>query len=89
MTHLNPHKTGLTVAGLFGGLHLVWSILVALGAAQSFVDFSLRMHMISMPLKVLPFDLVSAIGLVLIACVIGYVVGYALAWIVNTVEKKA
>lgn len=81
--HINPTKTGLAVGKLFGGVHLVWSILVALGWAQAVVNFSLWAHMASFPLVIGAFDLTAAVTVILVATAVGYVLGYAFAHIWN------
>lgn len=85
--HMNPAKTGLAVGVFFGGLHLVWSVLIALGWAQALVDFKLWMHMVSVPVVIKAFDLTTAIMLIIIATIVGYVVGYLYARIWNRVHR--
>lgn len=87
MTHLNPTKTGLVVGKLVGGLHLIWAILIALGWAQAIVSFSLWAHMVSVPFVVKAFDLSAAITVVIIATLIGYVVGYLFALLWNRMYR--
>jgi len=81
--HLDPVKTGLAVGKLVGGLHVVWSILVALGWAQPLVNFSQWAHMISTPVVVKDFDLSAAVTVVIVAALIGCVIGYVFAKIWN------
>lgn len=87
MTHLNPTKTGLIFGKLVGGLHLVWAILIALGWAQALVNFSQWAHMVSVPVVVKAFDLSAAITVVIIATLIGYVVGYLFALLWNRIYR--
>lgn len=85
--HLNPSKIGLATGAILGGLHALWSILVALGWAQTLIDFSLHLHMISVPIVVEPFDSISALTLVIIATIAGYVAGYVCALIWNRIFR--
>lgn len=85
---LQAHKTGLALGGVLGLFHLVWSLLIALGVAQSFMDFIFMLHRIAPVYHVLPFDLSLAVGLVIVTSVIGYIVGYAFAMIRNQVQGK-
>lgn len=39
MGRIEPNKAGLELGALFGGWHLLWSLLVALGVAQQLIDF--------------------------------------------------
>lgn len=87
MNHLNPKKTGLAVGKLLGGVHLVWSLLVALGSAQALVDFSLWAHMVSLPVVVKPFDISAAIAVIVVATAVGCALGYAFAKIWNYLHR--
>jgi len=85
--HLNPTKTGLALGGLVGGVHLVWSILIAFGWAQALVNFSQWAHMVSVPVVVKTFDLSAAITVIVIAGIIGAVVGNVFARIWNYLHR--
>lgn len=85
---LNERKTAL-VLGLFtGGLHLVWSLLVALGFAQVLINWSFGWHMLSNPFTVQPFSLTNAFILVVVTFVVGYAAGHIFAWVWNWVHTK-
>ncbi|MEK7101540.1 MAG: hypothetical protein AAB882_00095 [Patescibacteria group bacterium] len=87
MNHLNPAKTGLALGKLVGGVHLMWSIFIALGWAQALVNFSQWAHMVSVPVVVGAFDLSAAITVVLVATFIGYALGYVFATIWNWLHR--
>lgn len=87
MNHLNPVKTGLAFGKLFGLVHVIWAILVALGLAQAVVNFSFWAHMVTLPLVVGAFDLTAAITVILVAAVVGYVLGYVFARIWNYLHR--
>ncbi len=84
---INKNKTGLTFGFLIGTLHLIWSVLVAFGVAQTLLKFILDMHMITMPVLVLPFDLMKALGLVVVTFVVGYIFGWLMAFFWNKCFK--
>lgn len=84
---INKHKLGIVLAGFFGLWHIVWSILVALGMAKSLMDMSLRLHFMTLSHEVLPFDLGTAIGLVVIALVVGYIFGWILGTLWNWIRR--
>lgn len=84
---MSPTKTALTFAFLFGGLHFVWSIFVALGWAQALLDFIFWAHMVSMSFVVKAFDPTAALTLIVITGVIGYIFGYFMAIIWNRLHR--
>lgn len=85
--HPNPNKVGLVVGSVFGGLHLVWSILVLLGFAQALANFSMWAHMAHFPLVIGPFDPTAAVTVIVIASLIGYVIGYVAGVVWNRVHQ--
>lgn len=84
---INKNKTGLTFAFLISSMHLFWSILVALGIAQVLVDFVLNIHMLKVPVIVMPFNLVSTLLLVIITFIVGYIFGWLMAFFWNKCFK--
>lgn len=84
---LEANQVGLTVGGVVGFWHLVWSALVAIGWAQSLFGWVSRLHMMEMSMTVLPFSLSSATLLVIIASLVGYAFGYVFATVWNLVQK--
>ena len=86
---INPQKTGLVGAIMVGGVHVLWSILVALGWAQALVNFSLWAHMVHLNPVIGPFDLTASVTLVIVAALIGYCVGYMIGEVWNRVHRLA
>lgn len=84
---INKNKTGLTFGFLISTLHLIWGILVATGVAQALLNFVLDMHMITMPVMILPFNLTKAVGLIIATFVVGYVFGWLMAFFWNKCFK--
>lgn len=86
---LSPHKTGLALGGLLAIWHAAWSFLVALGLAQFLIDWVFRFHFISPPYRILPFDAVFALCLVIVTSIAGYIFGSVFAIIWNAVHKTS
>ena len=87
MNQLTPHKTGLALGAFAGGMHLLWSILVVIGFAQSLVDFIFTLHMIESVYVIAPFSLALAGTLVVVTAIVGYAVGYVFAHVWNRVAR--
>ena len=85
--HMSPCKTAATFAVLFGGMHLGWAILVALGFAQALMDFIFWAHMFSLSFVVKPFDITATITLIVITSAIGAIFGYFMAIIWNRLHR--
>jgi hypothetical protein len=83
MRHIRPYSVGLVFALFLGMWHTLWSLLVWLGAAQSFIDFIFRLHMITPPYTIAAFNFGTAAGLVLVTAGIGYVGGWVMGMIWN------
>ena len=83
----NPNKVGLVFALLLGGLHLVWSLLVATGLGQLLYDFILWAHMIHLAVKIGPFDLTASITLVVVTMIFGYAIGYIASLVWNWMQQ--
>ncbi len=83
MHHISPKNAGLALGALLGLWHAVWSALVAFDLAQPLIDFIFRMHFIAPVYAIGVFNIVTAIELVVITSVIGFVLGYVFALIWN------
>lgn len=87
MNHLNPNKTGLALGAFAGLAHLLWSVLVATGTAQALLDFIFRLHMIESQFQVGEFSLGTAVTLVVVTAIVGYVVGWILGNLWNWAHR--
>lgn len=85
MNHINPHKSGLVLGVAVGALHLLWSFFILVGWAQPLVNFIFWAHMIVPPFQTAPFVWTTAIILIVVTTVIGYIVGRILGMIWNKV----
>ena len=68
--------------------HLLWSILVAIGLAQTLFDFVLMIHFLNNPFTVGAFNAITALTLIIVTGVLGYIFGWAFAYAWNWAHKK-
>ena len=84
----NPYKVGLTLGIITGGIHLLWMVVVALGAGKAVLDWIFALHHLSNPYNVLAFSFGKAVALVLFTTLGGYVLGAVYALLCNWIGKK-
>jgi hypothetical protein len=65
----------LALGAFLGTWHFLWSLLVALGWAQPFMDFIFWLHFIKPVYVIGPFTIGIALLLIVITTTIGYVAG--------------
>lgn len=85
---IGANTTGLAFGGMLGLWHFIWAVLVALGLAQPLLDTIFRLHMIQPPYAVLPFSASSAVGLVAMTFIVGYVIGWLFGVLWNSLQGK-
>ncbi len=88
MTVISPSKTGLVLAALIGGWHLLWALLVAIGWAQPLIDFIFWMHFIKPVYVVGAFDAGIALVLIAVTSAVGYVIGAAFGLLWNRLHSS-
>lgn len=71
-----PHQVGLVFGGFLGIAHAFWAVLVAVGFAQTLLDWVFRLHFLSNPYTISPFDLGTAATLVIVTSLVGYTAGW-------------
>lgn len=86
-TQINAGKAGLVLGAVFGGWHLCWSVLVALGWAQPAINFVFWMHFIKPIYVIEPFEFVRAVILIVVTGGVGFVIGWVFALIWNALHK--
>ena len=84
---MNHKKVGLVLGSFAALVHLVWSLLIAFGWAQPWLDFVYKMHSLNNPFTVASFDLTRSIELVVIAFIMGNIVGNVFAFVWNKFHK--
>ncbi len=84
---LDKNRAGLTLGGLLGLVHLFWALLVGFGWAKGIYEWFLKIHFLSFNFSVGTFSFVWALGLIVTAFVVGYVVGWVFAAIWNWTDR--
>jgi hypothetical protein len=87
MNRLKVNKTGLAFGGFFAVIHAIWAIMVAIGVAQISMDWIFGLHFINLQYSMAPFSIGTAIALVVVTGIVGYICGIVLAWIWNCAHK--
>lgn len=83
----NPNKVGLVLGALYGGWHLLWSVFVAVGWAQTLINFVFWMHFVVPPYIIAPFQVRVALVLIVVTSVVGYAIGYILGLLWNWIHR--
>ena len=77
------------VWGVFlSALHSVWVIFTLLGWAQPLINFIFKLHMLSVPVQVQPFNLFYAATLVCITFLVGTFYGFIFYTVKKKISKK-
>ena len=84
---LNGKKVGLVLGSFVAFLHIVWVFLIVLNWAEPLLHFIYRMHFIQIPVTFLPLDLGRAAVLILIAFVVGNIMGNLFSFFWNRINK--
>lgn len=84
---MKANKVGQSLGLFLAFCHLVWEVLIYVGAAKPLVDFILNMHSLNFSYRIETFNLGKGVALVLITYIVGYVGGIVFATIYNKVHK--
>ncbi|MGD0977170.1 MAG: hypothetical protein ABR875_02665 [Minisyncoccia bacterium] len=85
---LNQNKTGLAL-GVFGVIvHFLWTIVVLIGLGKWGLDLVFRMHYLANPFVIKGVTILRFVGLMIMAFVAWYIVGWLFAAVWNWVNKK-
>jgi K+-sensing histidine kinase KdpD len=87
MTNISRSRAGVVLGSLTGLSHLIWSLLVAFGVAQWAINWIFRLHFIQPPYTVTAFNFGTAVTLIVVTSVIGFVIGWLFAAIWNRLHS--
>ncbi len=85
---LNAQKTATSLSVFIVAVHIVWSIIVALGWGQALLDFIAMLHFIENPPHVGLFNIGTAVILWIVAGIVGYIIGFVFATMWNKVHAR-
>lgn len=88
MKELNRNHFGLIIGSVIGLWHIIWSLLVLLGLAQTLIGWIFWLHFLNNPYQVEPFEFTRAVILVVVTFVVGYAVGWISAYLWNMLINK-
>jgi len=86
---VRPHAVGLAFGLFLAAFHALWAILVWTRMAQPVMDFIFQLHMIKPPYTVEPFSAGTAVSLVVVTGVIGYVSGWFIGLLWNRLGAQS
>lgn len=81
-------KPALVVALFIAGMHLLWTLLVALSLGQTYLNWIFPLHLLNNPYTVLPFSLGNALLLTLISFAVSYISTLIFVWLWKAVKIK-
>lgn len=85
---INKNALGLALGILAAAGHLVWLILIGVGVAKPVIDWILALHHLEISYALSPINAVNAVLLVMVTFVVGYVLGWIFAALLNALKKK-
>jgi hypothetical protein len=88
MKKCHCNKPALVVGLFAAAMHVLWVLSVAIGVGQSYLDWIFPLHLISNPFSVMPFNLLSALLLPVVAFVCGYLATLLFVCIWKAVKVK-
>ena len=88
MKELNTQAVALIFGFFLSGFHLLWSLLIMAGLAQPLLDWVYWLHMLNNPFRVAAFSFTTALWLIVVTFLVGYVAGWFFSLIWNKVHGK-
>ena len=85
---MNRKKVALGLGSFVAVFHVVWAILAGLGWLEPVMTWLMGLHFVSNPFQYQPFNLVTAVVLIVVYFILGYVFGWVFATVWNWVNKK-
>lgn len=85
---MEKNKIGLALGSFFAGIHLIWTVLVALipSTLQTYFNWIFALHGIRPIIVITTMTLMNAIALIIVTFVFGYIIGWLFAWCFSCCE---
>jgi hypothetical protein len=88
---INKRLLGLALGTFLGLCHFLWAWLVLTGLAQSLMNWIFQLHFIQPPYTLLPFNIGTAVALIVVTFVTGYASGWCLGavwnWLISDAKR--
>ena len=88
MDKLNKNNIGLSLGITFLVLHVVWFTVVFLGLGQQLISSMTEWHFVKFNIEIIEFSVFSAIGTLIRAFIVGYIVGWFFSSIYNRLQNE-
>lgn len=82
-----PVSFGMATGSFAGIMHILWSVMVALGWAKPWMEWIAELHFIDLSVRFYAFNFGTAILLVIITTIVGFIIGYIFGTIWTAVKK--
>lgn len=84
---LKVGATAMVFGVIVALMHAIWMLMVWLGLGQIYLNWIFGLHLITNPFQVLPFNMGTALVLIVFTFVVGYVLGWVFAFVWNRLHK--
>lgn len=88
MVKFRWHKPGLVVGLFVASLHALWAISVAWGLGQIYMNWIFPLHFINNLYSVMPFNLLTAVLLVIVSFIASHIATCYFVWLWNHIKVK-
>lgn len=85
---MNKNALGLTLGFFAAIIHAVWVILVGVGIGQNIINLIFPLHFLNVVYQVTTFNVTTAILLVVMAFIGGFVMGWIFAALWNEMSRR-
>ncbi|HIH13893.1 MAG TPA: hypothetical protein HA224_01420 [Nanoarchaeota archaeon] len=90
MAKLNEKQTAFGLGSFAAVIHILWALVVLSGNGPWLVNWITGLHFLNTSVTVLPFDWMTAITLIIVTFIVGYLLGwlFACTWNWSLKQKR-